>query len=87
MLGVIKHSRAPIRFVTFLGFLFSFFSILTAIVYFVYKLLFWNSFELGIAPVNNWYFWLCLNTNFTTRNNWGICWNFTYTPEKYAFGN
>jgi hypothetical protein len=51
MLGVIKHSRAPIRFVTFLGFLFSFFSILTAIVYFVYKLLFWNSFELGIAPL------------------------------------
>ena len=51
ILGVIKHSRAPIRFVTFLGFLFSFFSILTAIVYFVYKLLFWNSFELGIAPL------------------------------------
>ena len=51
MLGVIKHSRAPIRFVTFLGFLFSFFSILTAIVYFVYKLFFWNSFELGIAPL------------------------------------
>ncbi len=51
MLGVIKHSRAPIRFVTFLGFLFSLFSILIAIVYFVYKLLFWNSFELGIAPL------------------------------------
>ena len=51
MLGVIKHSRAPIRLVTFLGFLFSFFSILTAIVYFVYKLFFWNSFELGIAPL------------------------------------
>ena len=51
MLGVIKHSRAPIRFVTFLGFLFSLFSILIAIVYFVYKLFFWNSFELGIAPL------------------------------------
>jgi polyisoprenyl-phosphate glycosyltransferase len=51
MLGVIKHSRAPIRFVTFLGFLFSLFSILTAIIYFVYKLFFWNSFELGIAPL------------------------------------
>ena len=51
MLGVIKHSRAPIRFVTFLGFLFSLFSILTAIVYFIYKLFFWNSFELGIAPL------------------------------------
>ncbi len=51
MLGVIKHSRAPIRFVTFLGFLFSLFSILTAVVYFVYKLFFWNSFELGIAPL------------------------------------
>ena len=51
MLGIIKHSRAPLRFVTFLGFVLSFFSLLTAIIYFIYKLIFWNTFDLGIAPL------------------------------------
>ncbi len=51
MLGIIKHSRAPIRLVTLIGFVFSFLSFLTALVYLVYKLIFWNSFELGIAPL------------------------------------
>ena len=51
MLGIIKHSRAPLRLVTFLGFVLSFFSLLTAIVYFIYKLLNWNSFDVGIAPL------------------------------------
>ena len=51
MLGIIKHSRAPLRLVTFLGFILSFFSLLTALTYFVYKLFFWNSFDLGIAPL------------------------------------
>ena len=51
MLGIIKHSRAPLRLVTFLGFLLSFFSILTAFIYFIYKLVFWNSFDVGIAPL------------------------------------
>lgn len=51
MLGIIKHSRAPLRLVTFLGFVLSFFSILTAFIYFIYKLVFWNSFDVGIAPL------------------------------------
>ena len=51
MLGIIKHSRAPLRFVTFLGFTLSFFSLLVAIIYFIYKLIFWNTFDLGIAPL------------------------------------
>ena len=51
MLGVIKHSRAPLRLVTFLGFILSFFSLLTALIYFFYKLIFWNSFDVGIAPL------------------------------------
>ena len=37
MLGIIKHSRAPLRLVTFLGFILSFFSLLTALIYFFYK--------------------------------------------------
>ena len=51
MLGVVKHSRAPLKFVTLLGFVCSFLSILTAIIYFIYKLIFWNSFQVGIAPL------------------------------------
>ena len=51
MLGIIKHSRAPLRLVTFLGFVLSIFSLLTAFTYFIYKLIFWNSFDVGVAPV------------------------------------
>ena len=51
MLGIIKHSRAPLRLVTFLGFILSFFSLLTAFIYFIYKLIFWDSFDVGIAPL------------------------------------
>ena len=51
MLGIIKHSRAPLRLVTLLGFILSFFSLLTAFIYFIYKLIFWNSFDIGIAPL------------------------------------
>ena len=51
MLGIIKHSRAPLRLVTFLGFVLSIFSLLTAFTYFIYKLIFWNSFEVGVAPI------------------------------------
>ena len=51
MLGIVKHSRTPLRMVTFLGFIFSLISILTAFIYFIYKLVYWNSFQLGIAPL------------------------------------
>ena len=51
ILGIIKHSRAPLRLVTLLGFMLSFFSLLTAFIYFIYKLVFWNSFDVGIAPL------------------------------------
>ena len=51
MLGIVKHSRAPLRFVIFLGFVLSFFSLLIAAGYFIYKLIFWNSFDVGIAPL------------------------------------
>jgi hypothetical protein len=51
ILGIVKHSKIPLRLMTFLGFLFSFFSILTAIIFFIYKLIYWDSFDLGIAPI------------------------------------
>ena len=51
MLGIIKHSRLPLRFMTISGFLLSFFSLLIGLFFFTYKLLFWNSFQLGLAPL------------------------------------
>ena len=49
--SAIKYSVFPAKLFINLGFLCSFFSILIAIVFFVYKLLFWDSFELGVAPI------------------------------------
>jgi polyisoprenyl-phosphate glycosyltransferase len=51
MLGITNHSKVPLRLATFGGLIISFFSFLTAIVYLVYKLIFWNSFSLGVAPL------------------------------------
>ena len=50
MLGVVKHSRMPLRFMTLLGFISSFGCLLVATIYLILKLLFWDSFDLGIAP-------------------------------------
>jgi len=51
MLGVVKHSRKPLRFMTLLGFIASVISLFVGIIYFIYKLIFWDSFSLGIAPI------------------------------------
>lgn|SRR5574344_1187856 len=51
MLGIVKHSKIPLRLVTFIGFLSSFICLFTALFYFIYKLLFWQSFEVGMAPL------------------------------------
>ena len=51
ILGIVKHSKIPLRLMTIFGFLFSFFSILTAIIFFIYKLIYWDSFDLGVAPI------------------------------------
>ena len=51
MLGIITHSQVPLRIATMAGFCISFISILVALIYFILKLIFWNSFSLGLAPV------------------------------------
>ena len=51
ILGVVKHSRKPLRFMVLLGFSLSVLSFFIGIFYFIYKLFFWESFELGIAPL------------------------------------
>ena len=49
MLGIIKHSRLSLTFMTISGFVLSFSSLLIRLFFFTYKLLFWNSFQLGLA--------------------------------------
>jgi glycosyltransferase involved in cell wall biosynthesis len=51
LLGLTSHSRVPLRLATMLGFVSAAFSILVAIFYFVYKLLYWNDFSVGLAPL------------------------------------
>jgi polyisoprenyl-phosphate glycosyltransferase len=51
MLGLTNFSKVPLRLATFIGFTSAALALLTAIAYFIYKVLFWNSFSVGIAPL------------------------------------
>jgi glycosyltransferase involved in cell wall biosynthesis len=51
MLGITNLSKVPLRITTFFGFFCALISILVALVYFVYKIFFWNSFSVGVAPL------------------------------------
>ena len=51
MLGIVNLSKVPLRIVTFSGFVCAAVCILVALSYLVYKLLFWNRFSVGVAPL------------------------------------
>jgi len=51
MLGFINYSKLTLRMASFIGFGISFFSILIALFYLIYKLIFWSNFSVGIAPL------------------------------------
>lgn len=51
MLGITNHSKVPLRLMAMGGFLLSFFSLIVAVVFLIAKLIYWNSFELGSAPI------------------------------------
>ncbi|MBY0433310.1 MAG: glycosyltransferase family 2 protein [Cyclobacteriaceae bacterium] len=51
MLGFVNHSKLPLRLSAFIGFVTSVLSFLTAFVYLVYKLVYWENFDVGIAPL------------------------------------
>ena len=51
ILGIVKHSRTPLRFMVVLGFISSVISLLIGIFYLIFKLLFWKLFVLGLAPI------------------------------------
>jgi glycosyltransferase involved in cell wall biosynthesis len=51
MLGFVNHSKLPLRLASFIGFGVAILSLLVALVYFVYKLIFWYEFSAGTAPL------------------------------------
>jgi glycosyltransferase involved in cell wall biosynthesis len=50
MLGITNLSKVPLRAVVFFGFICALLSLLAGFIYLVAKLLFWNHFQLGLAP-------------------------------------
>jgi len=51
MLGIVSHSKVPLRFAAFAGFCGSAISFLIAMVYLILKIVFWKTFSFGLAPL------------------------------------
>jgi polyisoprenyl-phosphate glycosyltransferase len=51
MLGITSYSKLPLRIATMAGLTLSLLSLFTAFGYFIAKLIFWESFSLGMAPL------------------------------------
>ena len=51
MLGITNLSKVPLRLVIGCGFISALISFVVGMIYLIYKLVFWNNFTVGIAPV------------------------------------
>ena len=51
MLGLVSHSLVPIRIASFLGMVIGFISLLLGAGFFVAKLIWWEYFPIGVAPL------------------------------------
>lgn len=51
MTGFVNHTKLPLRLATFIGFALAGLSLLAALIYFIYKLVYWNDFAVGLAPL------------------------------------
>lgn len=51
IMGFVKMSNAPMRIITFLGFILSIIFLFVGLFFLLYKLFFWDDFALGIAPL------------------------------------
>jgi glycosyltransferase involved in cell wall biosynthesis len=51
MLGFTNHSKLPLRLAAFFGFFSAIVSLLVAASYFIYKLIYWDRFTVGQAPL------------------------------------
>jgi len=51
MLGITNHSKIPLRLMAMGGFLLAFLSLIIALIFLMAKIVYWDSFQLGTAPV------------------------------------
>lgn len=51
MIGFTNHSKVPLRLAAFCGFLLSALSLILAFIYLILKLLYWEHFPMGTAPI------------------------------------
>ncbi len=51
MLGFMNHSKLPLRLSVFVGFFSALVSLGVALFYFIYKLVYWDRFQVGSAPL------------------------------------
>ena len=51
VIGIVNHSKAPLRVMTFVGFCGALVSFLIGLVFLLYKLIFWSRFDVGVAPL------------------------------------
>jgi glycosyltransferase involved in cell wall biosynthesis len=51
LLGLTNQSKLPLRIMTLSGFFLSFFFVLCAFIFLILKLVYWNQFNAGIAPL------------------------------------
>ena len=51
MLGITSFSKVPLRLATMTGFTIAGLSLLVALIYFIMKLVLWQTFSLGLAPI------------------------------------
>jgi glycosyltransferase involved in cell wall biosynthesis len=58
MLGFTSHTKVPLRLAVFIGFILGILSFITGMVYLVFKLIHWNQFSIGIAPLVVGFFFL-----------------------------
>jgi dolichol-phosphate mannosyltransferase len=51
MLGIVSHSKVPIRIASFAGIILGVLSVIVAFIFLFLKLIFWDSFPIGSAPI------------------------------------
>lgn len=51
MLSFTSYTKVGLRFATFMGFFIAVFSVVVALVYFVLKMVYWDTFVMGTAPI------------------------------------
>lgn len=51
MLGFVSHSKVPLRLASFTGYAIAFLSLIAALGYLIYKLIYWEQFNVGLAPM------------------------------------